>query len=320
MNNRFWRSAIVLGLAALTVATGCSSGSRNDSDKIDVGVPVITMFAPEHEVWLQREQLPSTVDVPGAYKPVRCNSDRLCVAETGEGKSNAATTMMAILNSEEFDFSKAYFLTAGIAGSPPDRGTLGAATWADWVVDFDLGNHFDPREAPEVPFAYRPVEDYHTAAYHLDEALVNRAFQLTREAKLADSPEAAAERTLYPGQRGRTPGVMKCGTMTGDDYFSGKVPSDQARYVMEIRTEGKGVYCTTQMEDNAVATALNAHGYLNRYLSLRTVRDFDQPHPGQTVVQHLDQSSFPGFKLALENIYIVGRPVVDDLLKNPPSN
>ena len=317
MTRRFCKFAVALGLTAVAVAPGCASG-QDDPDRIDVGVLVITMFPPEHEVWLQREQLPTTVDVPGAYKPVRCNSDRLCVAETGEGKSNAATTMMAILSSDRFDFSNAYFLTAGTAGTPPDQGTLGSAIWADWVVDFDLGNHLDPSEAPHVPFAYRPVQDYNTDAYHLDEALVERAFQLTREAKLADSPQAAAERALYPGQQGRTPAVMKCGTMTGDDYFSGKMPSDQARYIMEIRTEGKGVYCTTQMEDNAVATALNAHGYLNRYLSLRTVRNFDQPHPGQTVVQHLEQPSV-GFHLALENIYVVGRPVLADLLKNPPS-
>jgi purine nucleoside permease len=318
MTNRFWRFAVALGLAALSVP-GCSSASTHDSATIDVGVLIITMFHPEHEVWLQHEELPVTVDVPGAHKPVRCNSDRLCVAETGEGKSNAATTMMAVLNSDRFDFSNAYFLTAGIAGTPPDQGTPGSAVWADWVVDFDLGNHLDSREAPDVPFAWRPVEDYNTDAYHLDEALVDRAFQLTRDAKLADSPEAAAERALYPGQEGRTPAVMKCGTMTGDDYFSGKVPSDQARYIMKVRTEGKGVYCTTQMEDSAVATALDAHGYLNRYLSLRTVKDFDQPHPGQTVVEHLEQPS-PGLKLALENVYTVGHAVVDDLLKSPPSN
>ncbi|WP_067572556.1 hypothetical protein [Nocardia acidivorans] len=118
MTSRRQKFAVALGVAALAVA-GCSGSSGGDSGKIDVGVLVITMFDPENEVWLQREQLPTTVDVPGAYKPVRCNNDRLCVAETGQGKVNAATTMMAILGSGKFNFDKAYFLTAGTADGQP---------------------------------------------------------------------------------------------------------------------------------------------------------------------------------------------------------
>ncbi|MEC3918912.1 purine-nucleoside phosphorylase [Nocardia sp. CDC160] len=318
MTTRCQKIAVAVGVAALALA-GCSSNSKSDSDKIDVGVLVITMFDPENEVWLQREQLPTTVDVPGAFKPVRCNADKLCVAETGQGKANAATTMMAILGSDKFDFSKAYFVTAGIAGTPPEQGTLGGAAWARWVVDFDLGNHLEPAAAPDVPFGFRPVEDYNTAAYELDGALVDKAYEWTKDAKLADSPDAAAERAQYPGQEGRTPSVMKCDTMTGDDFFSGKFLSDTAGYIMKDRTKGAGTYCTTQMEDNATATALKAHGYLNRYLSLRTMSNFDQPYPGQSVVQHLDQIS-GGFKIALENQYTLGKTVAEQLLKNPPTS
>ncbi|MET9489937.1 purine nucleoside permease [Nocardia sp. NPDC006630] len=311
-----WKFAAILGVAALAL-TGCSGDSKGDSGRVEVGVLVITMFDPEHSVWLQREQLPTTVDVPGAYRPVRCNDAHLCVAETGQGKANAATTMMAILGSDEFDFSKAYFLTAGIAGTPPDQGTLGSAVWAHRLVDFDLGNHLDPAEVPDIPYGFRPVEDYNTAVYQLNEDLVDKVFDATRNAPLADSPEAAAERTAYPGQQGRTPAVMQCDTMTGDDFYSGKLPSDTARHIMDLRTHSQGAYCTTQMEDNATATALKAHGYLNRYLSLRTVSNFDQPHPGQPVLDHLDHST-AGFQSALDNAYTVAHTATDYLLKNPP--
>ncbi|WP_067824858.1 purine-nucleoside phosphorylase [Nocardia inohanensis] len=320
MTTRCQKFAATVGVAAVALA-GCASGSNSESsDKIDVGVLVITMFDPENQVWLDREQLPTTVEVPGAYKPVRCNADKLCVAETGQGKANAATSMMAILGSDKFDFSHAYFLTAGIAGTPPDQGTLGSAAWARYVVDFDLGNHLEPAEAPDVPFGYRPVEAYNTAVYKLDDALVDKAFELSQGVQLADTPQVAAARAQYPGQAGRTPGIMKCDTMTGDDFYSGKPLSDTARYIMDLRTEGQGVYCTTQMEDNATATALQAHGYLNRYLSLRTMSNFDQPYPGQTVVQHLDDSSTGGFRLACENAYTLGKVVAAHLLKNPPEN
>ncbi|MFB8001369.1 purine nucleoside permease [Nocardia sp. NPDC056000] len=320
MTSRRRKFAAVLGVTALgaVALTGCSSGSDRDADRIDVGVLVITMFDPENAVWLQREQLPTTVEVAGAYKPVRCNNDHLCVAETGQGKANAAATMMAILGSDKFNFDRAYFLTAGIAGTPPDRGTLGSAVWARRVVDFDLGNHLDPAEAPGVPYGFRPVEDYNTAAYDLDTALVDKVYDATREATLADSPEATAERAMYPGQEGRKPSVMKCDTMTGDDFYSGKQLSDTARYIMGLRTKGQGDYCTTQMEDNATATALEAHGYLDRYLSLRTVSNFDQPYPGQSVVDHIDHST-AGFQLGLDNAYTVGRAAADYLLKNPPA-
>ncbi|WP_405496908.1 purine-nucleoside phosphorylase [Nocardia sp. NBC_00511] len=317
MTSRCHKVAIAGFVAALAL-TGCSSGAKSDSGRIDVGVLVITMFDPENAVWLQHEQLPTTVEVPGAFKPVRCNTDRLCVAETGQGKANAATTMMAILGSDKFDFSHAYFLTAGIGGTPPGQGTLGGAAWARWVVDFDLGNHLEPATAPDVPFGYRPVEDYNTAVYQLDPTLVDKAFELTRGVPLADSPQAVAERSHYPGQEARTPAVMKCDTMTGDDYFAGKSISDTAAYIMTLRTKGDGTYCTTQMEDNATATALKAHGYLNRYLSLRTMSNFDQPYPGQSVTDLLDTTS-GGFDIALQNQYTLGKTVATNLLKSPPA-
>ncbi|ASF12306.1 hypothetical protein NBRGN_083_00040 [Nocardia brasiliensis NBRC 14402] len=306
-------ACIVFAVAALSA--GC--GGTDEAKPVKVGVLVITMFDPETEPWLQRESLPITVNLPTAYKPVRCNAEGLCVAQTGQGKTNAASTMMALLDSPQLDFDDAYFLTVGTAGTPPDQGTLGGAAWARWVVDFDLGNHLVPAEAPELPYGYRPVENYDTAAFQLNESLVETAFRLTEHAPLADSPEAAAERAQFPGQEGRKPAVVKCDTMTGDDWYSGKQLSDTARYIMGVRTEGRGVYCTTQMEDNATAAVLQRHGKLDRYLSLRTVSNFDQPYPGQSVMDHIQQQS-AGFRLSLDNGYTLGRLVVDHLLKNPP--
>lgn len=303
----------VFAVAALSV--GC--GGADEAKPVKVGVLVITMFDPETEPWLQRESLPITVNLPTAYKPVHCNAEGLCVAQTGQGKTNAASTMMALLDSPQLDFDDAYFLTVGTAGTPPDQGTLGGAAWARWVVDFDLGNHLVPAEAPELPYGYRPVENYDTAAFQLNESLVETAFRLTEHAPLADSPEAAAERAQFPGQEGRKPAVVTCDTMTGDDWYSGKQLSDTARYIMGVRTEGRGVYCTTQMEDNATAAVLQRHGKLDRYLSLRTVSNFDQPYPGQSVMDHIQQHS-AGFRLSLDNGYTLGRLVVDQLLKNPP--
>jgi purine nucleoside permease len=284
--------------------------------KIKVGVLVLTMFDPEHKAWTDREPLPITVDVPGAYAPVRCDTDGLCVAETGQGKANTAATLTAVLDSHRLDFSHSYFMTTGIAGTPPDQGTLGFAAWARYAVDFDLGNHLDPAEAPGVPHGYLPSENYNDAAFPLNQKLVDTAYRVSKSVKLADSSDAAADRARFPGQAGRKPYVAECDTMSGDDYYAGKTPSETAAYIMKLRTHGKGTYCTTQMEDNAAAEVLTRHGMLDRYLSLRTARNYDQPHPGQTVQQHLTTPS-GGFQISLDNLYLVGKKVADYLLAHP---
>jgi purine nucleoside permease len=56
------------------------------------------------------------------------------------GKVNSSSSMQAILQNPKFDFSKAYYVISGVAGTPPSRGTIGEVVWATWVVDYDLGH------------------------------------------------------------------------------------------------------------------------------------------------------------------------------------
>ncbi len=48
-----------------------------------------------------------------------------------------------------FDFSKAYWLMAGIGGGDPHDVSLGSAVWAEHVIDGDLGYEIDAREIPK---------------------------------------------------------------------------------------------------------------------------------------------------------------------------
>jgi purine nucleoside permease len=277
--------------------------------RLVVRVLVLTMFTGETAPWLAKESLPLLVSVPGANAPLHCARSGLCVATIGEGKSNAAASVTAILDSAQLDLRRSYFLTAGIAGTPPSVGTLGFAAWARWLVDWDLGHHLAPSEAPH---GYLPGEDVGTNVYQLNGALVDTAYRLTKNLRLADSPEAAAARGHYPGQAGRQPYVAVCDTVTDDDYWAGQEPSRTAQYITDLRTNGQGRYCTTQQEDNATATALARHGYLDRYLSLRTASDFDEPFPGQSVPDLL--KTLPGYQPAVENEYLVGSTVAHYLL------
>ncbi|MGH3826102.1 MAG: purine-nucleoside phosphorylase, partial [Pseudonocardiaceae bacterium] len=108
--------------------------------------------------------------------------------------------------------------------------------------------------------------------------------------------------------------VAVCDTVTGDDFWAGQQLSQTAQYITGLRTDGQGRYCTTQQEDNATATALARHGYLNRYLSLRTASDFDQPFSGQSEADLL--ATFPGYQPAVENEYLVGATVAHYLLSH----
>ena len=61
---------------------------------------------------------------------------------------NAANSMNALTFSGLFDFTRTYFLIAGIAGVSPKVATLGSVTFAKYAVSVALQYEFDAREIP----------------------------------------------------------------------------------------------------------------------------------------------------------------------------
>lgn len=303
-------AALMFGISASSQASGPTSAA--EQERLVVRVLVLTMFDGETAPWLAKEQLPIRVSVPGAYAPLSCTRGGLCVTTIGVGKSNAAASVTAILDSSQLDVRHSFFLTAGIAGTPPSVGTLGFAAWARWLIDWDLGNHVLPSSAPQVPHGYLPGKDVGTNVYQLNKTLVDTAYRLTKNLQLHDNQQAVDARNHYSGQSGKQPYVAVCDTVTGDDYWAGHELSQTAQYITDLRTHGQARYCTAQQEDNATATALARHGYLNHYLSLRTASDFDEPFPGQDIPDLL--AHFPGYQVAVENEYLVGSTVAHYLL------
>jgi purine nucleoside permease len=308
------RPALAVAIVVLLVCAAC--GASTD-DRFGVRVLVITMFSAETAPWLGHEQLSKNIAVPGVAEPIRCTNEGLCVATVGEGKANAAASMSSILDNPALDLSHAYFITAGIGGTSPKAGTIGFGGWARYLVDWDLGHHLDPATIPDVPFGYLPRDSIGTNVFRLNDALVDQAYSLTKGLELADSPQAVETRSHYPGQAGRTPFVDVCDTITGDDFWNGVALSQEAEHITSIWTKGQGSYCTTQMEDNATATVLDRHGYLNRYLTLRTASNFDQPYPGQSARAVL--AGFPGGTIAAENAYTLGSVVAHYLVDHQPA-
>ena len=302
-------------LALLCLATALPATARPQPGRIAVRLFVITMFADETKPWLEEETWTRTLSVQGAYGPIHCNAAGLCVTETGMGKANVTASMTAILLDRRFAWDHAILLTAGIAGAKPDRLTLGGAGLARFSVDYDLGHHLLP-SAPGDPLFLPTSFTTGAESFELNETLLQTTFQAMQGVSLADSPQAQAYRVHYPGQAGRHPTVEICDTIAGDDYWHGAVLSDLASRIVQERTGGRGSYCTTQMEDSAVALVLQRFGLLGRYMSLRTVSNFDQPYPGQSVQDSLEADS-GGFAIATQNAHRLGHALFDYLLHHP---
>ncbi len=310
--------------------------------KRPVRVLTIAMFQAEAEPWLANENLDIKIQVPGLPTPVRCRAARSggtapdlkhCLVVTGMGGANAAATIMAVGASRYFDLTDTYFLVAGIAGTSPDRATLGAAAWADWVVDGDLAHEIDAREMPEgwtYPYIHLGCNEpwcedgavAGTEVFGLNTDLSERAYELSKNVELADSVDAQAYRANYPeGTPARsTPFVTRCDSFSSSTYWHGKLLADWAGWWTQMWTNGLGDYCMTNMEDSSTLAALDRladSGLVDwdRIMVLRTASNFDQPYPGQSAQESLASNS-GAFRPSVQNAYRVGVAVTDHILKN----
>lgn len=302
-----------------------------------VKVMIVSMFAPEGKTWLDRLGPTQGIAVPGLspdYPQVHCTTDDVCVVTTGMGHTNAAATISALVYSKKFDLRKTYFLIAGIAGIDPAQGTLGSVAWARYLVDFGMQWEIDAREIPagwKSGFLgintksenEKPVLEYRTEVFQLNEALLQKAYALSRTAALTDSAAAQAYRAKYSyAPANQPPAVIQCDTLAGDTWFSGNAIGQRARDWTKQITDGKGVYCTTQQEDNATFEVIKraaAAGLADtdRVAVLRAGSDFDRPPEGGSSVDNLLNYQEQGaFVPALDNLYRTGWPVVNAIVKD----
>jgi purine nucleoside permease len=329
------------GIAALCfgMATAHAIAQTPATAPRPLKVLIISMFEPEAAPWVEPFKLTEKIAVPGllAESPtLRCNADDVCLLLAGMGHANVAASTMAVTLDPRFDLSRTYFLIAGIAGIDPARGTTGSAAWARYLVDFGIAHEIDARETPRGwKTGYygimtkgpgeKPKLEYHTEVAQLDEALLRKALALTRDVPLADSDKARAYRALYKtAPANQPPRVIQCDTLGGDTWWHGNRLGAHARAWTKLLTDGKGVYCTTQQEDNATYNALAraaAAGKvdLKRLAVLRTGSNFDRPHPGQSAHASLLASTTGasgGFVPATQNLVKVGGVLVNDIVQH----
>jgi purine nucleoside permease len=332
MNQTIIRRA---GLAALTFAafaTGAlATPAAAQTQPIKVKVFIAAMFeigqntgdrAGEFQHWYERYWKASAPhEVKGALKPVYCNADGVCGGVLGMGKVNSSSSMQAILLDPAYDFSQAYFVLSGVAGTPPSRGTIGDVSWGSWLVDYDLGHRWAPEEGKPGEPVFMPRKGYEAyRVFQLNPVLVKWAVRLGSRVNLQDSDSAKQYRMRYPDKPAQAAPSVQVGThMTGDTFFHGPGLSKEAQYMAKLY--GADDYVITEMEAAAITLVIKRQFGTDRIMSLRGAVNFDQGNPNETTLQHLDPApgqTAGGFAETVANIEAVGSKVVDHIVAEWP--
>jgi purine nucleoside permease len=326
----------------------CGGGARAQTaarvDPIHVKVVVVTMFERgedtgdtpgEYQFWVEREHLDEIIPVPSAYHHARLNKEGVLGILTGVGTAKAAASVMAVGLDPRFDFSKAYWIIAGIGGGDPADVSLGSAVWADHVVDGDLAYEIDARQIPEnwstgyiplrkgTPYE-EPTSNDFGQVYTLNPALVAWALHLTQDVPLPDSDSLRASRSRFAGFPNalKPPFVTKGDQLSSSTFWHGSKMNEWANAWTRYYTEGKGNYMVCAMEDTGTLQALTfltqaGRVDFNRVLVLRAVSNYDREPPGTTVADSLKtmvSGNYSAYFPALEAAQLVGDRVVRELI------
>jgi purine nucleoside permease len=338
---------LVLALALSALCSGALSAQAvAPAPPIRVKVVVVTMFERgedtgddpgEFQLWVEREHLDQILPLPAAYHHVRMNKDGVLGMVTGVGTAKAAASVMALGLDPRFDFSKAYWIVAGIGGGDPADVSVGSAVWADHVVDGDLAFEIDARQIPQNwPTGYlplrkgspyeQPASDVYGEAYTLNSGLVAWAFHLTQDVALADSDALRKSRARFGGFPNalKAPFVARGDTLSASTFWHGSKMDEWANAWTRYYTGGKGNYMVAAMEDSGTLQALTflsqaGRADLRRVLVLRTVSNYDREAPGVPVAESLQEmvsGNYSAYVPALEAAQVVGDKVVRDVVEH----
>ena len=337
--------SIALVPPALADATDCAP-TAPCTHPLPVKVVIVSLFeigqdegdvAGEFQLWKARRKLTQRIPFPQGYHDLYYNPDTQVLGMvTGIGTARSTAATMALGLDPRFDLTHAYWLVAGIAGIDPADASIGSAAWARWVVDGDLAHEIDAREIPpDWKFGYfargtKGPNDHTTPlakddgdVFALNPALVGWAFRLTKDTPLPDSPAIRAERMRFAGYPNaqRPPFVLEGEQLSAMTFWHGKRMTEWANDWVKRWTGGQGEFVTSAMEDTGVMQAMT---YLakagrvdkDRVLVLRAGSNYTMPPPGVDAASYLlrENEGYAGLEAAVENLYIVGSKVVDELL------
>jgi purine nucleoside permease len=345
--SRFVQRLVSTFLLLPSCAGSVVAQSAAPAPPIPIKVVVVTMFERgedtgdtpgEFQLWVEREHLDQVVPLPAGYHHVRMNKNGVLGMVTGVGTAKAAASVMALGLDPRFDFSKTYWIVAGIGGGDPADVSLGSAVWADHVIDGDLSYEIDARQIPQSwPTGYVPLRkatpyeqpistEGYGEVYALNSALVGWALGLTQNVLLPDSDTLRKFRARFSGFPNalKPPFVTRGDTMSASTFWHGSKMDEWANAWTRYYTGGKSNYMIAGMEDSGTLQALtflNQAGRvdLQRVLVLRTVSNYDREAPGTTASESLKamaSGNYSAYMPALEAAESVGDKVVQDIVEH----
>ena len=317
----------------------------NPQSQLPVRIVLVTMFeigddlgdAPgEFQFWRERRNLYQKIDFPHSHHDLFYNpNSQILGLVTGIGTAKAASATMALGLDDRFNLSKAYWLVAGIAGIDPEDASIGSVVWSSVLVDGDLGYEIDSREMPrdwstgyfsfktKEPFAQPRPELPMGEVFMTNTGLRDWAFELTKNLELMDSSEFQALREAYVDHPAalRPPFVLMGGHLAAMTYWHGALKNAWANELVRYWSDGEANFVTSAMEETGTfqsITYLDNAGLVDkkRFLVLRGGSNFTMQPPTLTAAQSLlrESDGYAGLEASLENVYLAGSVVIDELL------
>lgn len=329
----------LLGLVA-ALCLGLSTLAHAEAAKpIPVKVVVLTTFEigavtgdrpGEFQPWVEGLPLKESIAVPGLRHAARWSPETGVLGVMTDMRARARESVAALILSGQFDFSKTYWIVAGIAGVDPQVASIGSAAWARYVVDADPIFEVDDREIPaDWPYGLYSLETDKpkvkgSAAgssgmvWTLNWRLVDWAYSLTSRTALPDSPALAQLRAPYAGEANanKPPFVLKGEALGTTRFWHGARRTQWAQDWVKLWTDGAGTFTMTDCEDQGILDVLDLYAQsgkvdFSRVLVLRTASNYSRAPLGAPEFPRAFHDA--GAMAAFDSAYRVGSVVVREL-------
>lgn len=270
-------------------------------------------------------------EIPGAYEGAKLYvKNGVALHLTGMGKVNAAMSLLMLLTDPRFDFSDAYILGTGCAGSACGSTVMGDVFVITAAVDYDLGHHGDIREMAQDSDTtwFHDAAFDSTACKKLNPDLMNRVYALVKDIRLQTTERTRAFMAAtfdHAPWAVREPRVLRGTTITGDNYWKGQYGHKNA--LLMVKTYGcPDPYALSEMEDVALAVVLDRLNMLDKLIIIRGSVNMDVFMNGMTpeelwapqnALELASESSVESadiFATAMENNFRVGSVVINAIL------
>ena len=256
--------------------------------------------------------------------------DGVAMCVLGMGKINAALGTMAILSDARFDWSEAYIISTGCAGSSAGNTVMGDVFLITSAVDYDLGHHADARELsdPEGTTWFHDADFDDAAVVFLNPELMEKTYALIKDTPVETTfVTRNFMRAAFDGADWavRDPRVLRGTAVTGDNYWKGQYGHLNALRMAEVY-QCPDPYAITEMEEVAVARTAERMGMLDRLIIIRDSVNMDvfmlsaTPESlwgnaeATTLASEENVEAADIFMTAMKNNFDVGRIIIDQIL------